>query len=63
MKIFVLKIGIAILNGIYYIIKLFPTKQNKITFISRQSNQVSLDFEMLANKLKEKNPNLQIVYL
>ena len=63
MKIFVLKIGIAILNGIYCIIKLFPTKQNKITFISRQSNQVSLDFKMLATKLKEKDPNIQIVYL
>ena len=63
MKNFVLKIGIAILNGIYCIIKLFPTKQNKITFISRQSNQVSLDFKMLAAKLKEKDENLQIVFL
>lgn len=63
MKIFVLKLGIAILNGIYCMIKLFPTKKNKITFISRQSNQIPLDFSMLSEKIKQKNKDVQMVFL
>ena len=40
MKIILIKIGIFILNIIYFFIKLFPINKNKVTFISRQSNEV-----------------------
>ena len=48
-----LKIGIGILNIIYFFIKLFRTR-NKITLISRQSNKPSVDFKMLESKLSKK---------
>lgn len=59
MKIIV-KIGIFFLNIIYSIIKIFPTK-NKVTFISRQSNLVPIDFVMIGNELEKEN--IKIVYL
>ena len=36
----------AALNGIYSIFKLFPVKK-KITYISRQSNVLPVDFDLL----------------
>ena len=58
----ILKIGIFFLNIIYAFIKLFPTHKNKITFISRQSNEITLDFKLLTDDLK-KNRNLELVIL
>ena len=63
MKQIALKIGIAILNVIYFFIKLFPIQKNKITFISRQSNEIPMDFKMLTNELKNDNSNIKIVTL
>ena len=63
MKLIALKIGIAILNVIYFFIKLFPIQKNKITFISRQTNEIPIDFKMLINELKNNNPNVKIVTL
>ena len=54
-----LKIGVFILNIIYFFIKLFPV-QNKIVFISRQSNKPSIDFILLGKKLDKK---YNVVYL
>lgn len=51
-----------IMNFIYFFIKLCRTK-NKVTFISRQSNSNSLDFELVQNKLKEVDPDTKIVVL
>lgn len=55
----VLKIMIPILNFIYCFFKLLPTK-NKIVMISRQSNQINIDFKLVGDKLKNK---YQVVYL
>ncbi|MCI9177670.1 MAG: hypothetical protein HFJ28_03685 [Clostridia bacterium] len=63
MKIVVLKIGIAILNGIYFFIKLCPIQKNKITFISRQADKASLDFRMLEIELKAQNEHCKIIML
>ncbi len=49
----ILRIAIIFLNIIYFFLKLLPT-QNKIVFMSRQSNNPSLDFNLLQNKLKNK---------
>ena len=40
------------LKVVYFFLKLLPTK-NKIVFISRQSNNPSIDFKMIASKLKK----------
>lgn len=59
MKIFA-KIGIVFLNIIYCFYKLFPVK-NQITFLSRQNNQISDDYRLLKEKLKEVAPYINIV--
>lgn len=61
-KFFLLRIGIIGLKAIYIIIKLFPTS-NKITFISRQSNNPSLDFSILQEELNKRYPQYKIVTL
>lgn len=58
----VIKLGIFILNIIYFFIKLLPTK-HKITFISRQKNEPSKDIEMLYDDLKKKDKDLKLVIL
>ncbi len=63
MSIILIKMGIAISNFIYFFIKLFPIKKNKVTFISRQSNNASIDFNMIVEKLKEEDTDCKIVLL
>ena len=58
----VIKIGIFLINVLYFFIKLFPTK-HKVTFISRQKNVMSKDIELLYNDLKTKDSSLEIVCL
>lgn len=57
----IIKIGKFCLSLLYGILKLFPTKENKVLFLSRQSNELSLDFSMLKDALQEKNKVIQIV--
>lgn len=47
---------------IYSILKLLKS-QNKVTFISRQSNEVSIDFKLLVEEIRQKNSNIKIVIL
>ena len=61
-KYFILKICIFILKIIYSFIKLFPTKQ-KVTFVSRQSNSITLDFKLLIEELNKKYPNYKTIVL
>jgi len=53
--------GKKILQIIYSVLKLFPTKNKKILFLSRQSNELSLDFSMLKEELEVQCSDLQIV--
>lgn len=62
MKIFLIKCANGGMSFLYFFMKLFPT-QNKVTFISRQGNQNSLDFALVQKRLKEENPNIRIVVL
>lgn len=50
------------LNIVYLFIKLFPT-QNKITLISRQKNEPSLDFNLIEDKIKEELPDYELIIL
>ena len=54
MKYIVIKIAIFFLNIIYFFMKLFRTK-NKVTMISRQSNNMSLDFELVKKEIEKHN--------
>ncbi len=49
-------------NIIYFFIKIFKTK-NKVTFISRQTNGKSLDFDLLIEEIKKQDNNIEIVVL
>lgn len=62
MKKILIKIAGFIMNFIYFFMKLFKT-QNKVTFISRQSNTNSLDFELVQKRLKQLYPDTKIVVL
>jgi len=54
MKTIVIIIGKLFLNIIYFFLKLLPTK-NKILFLSRQSNNIPLDFALIEQELKNNN--------
>lgn len=56
------KIVILCAKILYGIFKLFPTK-NKITMISRQSNNETLDFKLLREEIEKTNKNIQVVTL
>lgn len=62
MKILI-NIFIFLANVLYFFIKLFKTNPNKITYISRQSNNPGLDFILLRQKLKEIDNSIIIVEL
>ncbi len=51
------------LNFIYFFLKLLPTKGNKVVFLSRQSNEPTLDFKRVQEELQERQPYIQIVTL
>lgn len=57
-----IKIFKVLMNIIYKFFKLFKTK-NKITFISRQSNKIGVDFKLLIEDINKENPNTKIVVL
>ncbi len=56
----ILEIFIAIANFIYLFFKLLPVK-DKVVMISRQSNEVNLDFRLLGNELEKQGH--QVVYM
>ena len=58
----VIEIGRVILNIIYFFIKLLPTT-NKITFISRQSNEPSMEFQMIRDEIDRRNQQTKVVML
>ena len=59
--IYVIKIGKVCLSILYAILKVFPTKKNKVLFLSRQADELSLDFAMLKDELQRKDPSVKIV--
>lgn len=55
-----IKFGKCILNILYAVLKLFPIKSNRVLFLSRQADELSLDFVMLREELLRRNANMQI---
>ena len=57
-----LKIGLALYGVIYAVLKRLPV-QKKIVFMSRQSNEPSLDIRMTADEIKKSHPDYKTVIL
>jgi CDP-glycerol glycerophosphotransferase (TagB/SpsB family) len=55
----IISIGIWILNGIYFLMKLRPVR-HRVTMISRQGDSETLDFAMLRKALMKADPDLEI---
>ena len=59
---FILAVIKAVLNLIYFFIKLFPLR-NKVTIVSRQSNEPSMDISMLRDEIKRQSGDTEVVCL
>ena len=57
---FVLKIIVILLNLIFAPMKLLPV-QDKVTFISRQSDDKSEDMELLKAELIRQSPQIKLI--
>lgn len=62
MKVLVIKLGKLFLNLVYSFVKIFPIK-NQIVFISMQSNNPSLDFELLINEIENRKTSVKTIFL
>ena len=62
MKKIIVRTGKIFLSIIYSILKLFPIK-NRIVFISMQSNNPSLDFELLKKEIEAKKSEIELIFL
>lgn len=60
--IIIVKVGIAVLNVLYTVMKLLPTK-NRVVMISRQSNVPSMEFCMIKNRIIEKDSSMEVKLL
>lgn len=58
---FIINIGKVLLSFVYALLKLLPIKENKVLFLSRQSNELSLDFSMLKSQLEEDYPKVKVI--
>jgi len=61
LKTLIIRTGKIFLSIIYSFLKLFPIK-NRIVFISMQSNNLSLDFELLKQEIENKKPEIELVF-
>jgi len=52
-----------LMSFIYFFIKLFPMQKNKITMLSRQSDDVNIDFKMLVEEINQKYKNIKVKIL
>ena len=58
---FLIKAGIFLMQCIYAVLKIFPCKNNRVLFLSRQSDVLSLDFVMLKNELLKQNKQISVI--
>lgn len=60
---YIIKAGITVLRAIYAVLKVFPVSEKKVLFLSRQSNELSLDFTMLKDELIRQVPDMKLVVI
>lgn len=61
-KYLIIKIWKVFMRITYFFMKLLKT-QNKVTFMSRQTNTRNIDFEMLIKELQKRDENIKVVVL
>lgn len=60
---FIIKVYFFFLNILYAILKLFPVQRKKIFFLSRQTDNPSIDYRMLIKELEKKYPAAHLVVI
>lgn len=63
MKLVFIYIFKLLLRFIYFFLKLIPVNYKKITFISRQSNDLNIDFKLIKEELEKRDKNLKLVFI
>ncbi len=63
MKTILIKLFKTLLKFIYFFLKLLPTNNKKIVFISRQTNDINIDFSMIRDEIKERDKSIKMVFL
>lgn len=58
---YIIMIGKVCLSFLYGFLKIFPTKPKKVLFLSRQADDLSLDFVMLKEQLLKQDEEIEIV--
>ena len=58
-----MKILIVFANIIYAFFKLFPVKSNRVLFLSRQSNEKTLDFALIEEEIMRWNSEVKLIFL
>lgn len=56
----IVKLGIRCLSIVYTVFKLAPNQSKKVLFLSRQADELSLDFCMLKEELLRRDPQVHI---
>lgn len=49
------------LRSIYFFIKLFTKRKNRVFFLSRQFNELPLNYEMIINELRKENIEIKVI--
>ena len=48
------------MSFVYFFIKFFPIQKNKIIMLSRQSNDINIDFKMLLDEFSNQDKNIKV---
>lgn len=63
MKILAIQIFKIVLKIVYFFLKLLPTNNKKIVFISRQTNDINTDFKMIKEEIERRNENIKMIFI
>lgn len=63
MKKLILSAGIAVLSGLYSVMKLFPQDKKRFVFMTRETNTPGADFLLLREQLQRDMPDCKTVML
>ena len=63
MKTIAIHIFKGILKFIYFFLKILPTNNKKIVFISRQTNDINTDFSMIRDEINKRDSSIRMVFM
>lgn len=53
----------GILRFIYFFLKIFPVNNKKIVFISRQTDYIHIDFQMLKEEIERRDKSIKMIFM